>query len=163
MESVQLQVTADAKVVSDFTLCCSPMKPNRGSFVKKESVIFISNDSRHDDDGVAHFMSMTYKYLKEKNPKLAHFEEFSDGCASQYRCVTSIYKIVCAHNLSINPNYFESYFESSHGKSSSDGLGALVKYIATLVVTCSSYFYKMTTIGHFDCPIFAKIDRVLSL
>ena len=87
-----------------------------GVFKKKESNIFISDDVKHDADGVAHFMTITYQYLKQKYPHLKHLEQFSDGAASQYKCAKSLCNIAeqaKTHRLSIRHNYFES----SHGKS----------------------------------------------
>ena len=103
-----------------------------GPFTHKTSIICISDDLKHDADGVAHFMSKVYPYLKQKHG-ISHVEVFSDCCAGQYRCSKSFADLALhpkIYHTTINHNYFES----SHGKSSADGLGAVVKHGASKAV-----------------------------
>ena len=84
------------------------------------AVIFISDDMKHDADGVNTFVKMAYKYSIDKC-NIKHFEQFSDCSATQYRCSKSFV------DLSLLPSYFDvsvrhHYFEASHNKFSPDGL-----------------------------------------
>ena len=102
-----------------------------GVITNKESLIFISDDLRHDADAVAHFKSITYKHLADKYG-IVRIDEFSDCCAQQYRCGKSFVDIaMCTGPMRVKHHYFEA----SHGKNSADGLGATVKHSATMAVT----------------------------
>ena len=48
--------------------------------------------------------------------------EFNDGCASQFKCIQAIHCFVWRNMWCIRV-----YFETSHGKNKSDGLGGVVK------------------------------------
>ena len=97
-------------------------------------MIFITNDLTHDADGVAHFLSVAYPYLTKKYG-IQHVEEFSDCCATQYRCAKSFADVSLSKGVTVNHNYFET----SHGKSSADGLGAITKHAASMAVTRRQY------------------------
>lgn len=98
-----------------------------GQITHKESHIFISDDNRHDADAVTKFVSTSYEELKTKH-NILHVEEFSDCCAAQYRCSKSICDLSHrASDMGLS-SVNHHYFESCHGKNSSDGLGAIVKY-----------------------------------
>uniref|UniRef100_A0A0L8GE63 Uncharacterized protein n=1 Tax=Octopus bimaculoides TaxID=37653 RepID=A0A0L8GE63_OCTBM len=110
------------------------VRSTRGPFTHKQGIVFISNDLKHDADGVAHYLDMLYTYLQQTHPGLEHLEQYSDGCACQYRCARSFHDLsehACKHKITITHNYFES----CHRKSSADGLGAVIKYDASLAVT----------------------------
>ena len=51
--------------------------------------------------------------------------KFNDGCPFQYNSKTVIYHLVLREKLTIRV-----YFETSHGKSKTDGLGSFVKSCA---------------------------------
>ena len=108
-----------------------------GPFTHKEAVIFISNDMKHNADGVAHFMSLAYPYLNEKHG-LLHVEVFSDCCAAQHRSGKSLADL-SNHPGNYDTSITHNYFESSHGKSSAGGLGAIVKHAAKQGVTRRQY------------------------
>ncbi|XP_064653111.1 uncharacterized protein LOC135503466 [Lineus longissimus] len=102
-------------------------------FTHKAALIFISDEKKHDADAVATYMSIAYPYLR-KEYGVTHVEEFSDCCAAQYRCGKSFADFsFYEHDFAVSVQH--NYFESSHGKSSADGLGAVVKHRATVAVT----------------------------
>ncbi|XP_064619490.1 uncharacterized protein LOC135482935, partial [Lineus longissimus] len=106
---------------------------DHGPFTHKAALIFISDEKKHDADAVATYMSIAYPYLR-KEYGVTHVEEFSDCCAAQYRCGKSFADFsFYEHDFAVSVQH--NYFESSHGKSSADGLGAVVKHRATVAVT----------------------------
>ena len=112
----------------------------KGPATNKEAIIILSKDMKHDADGVNHFINMAHTHLIEKF-HIKHFEHFSDCCAAQYRCSKSFMDLSMMpidHGVSVSHNYFEP----SHGKSSADGLGAIVKYSAVKAVTRRQYVIR---------------------
>ena len=63
---------------------------------------------------------MIHTYYDEKDINIEIDIESNDGCASQYKCEQAIQSFVKRHVLSIRV-----CFETSHGKSKSDGLGGV--------------------------------------
>ena len=59
--------------------------------------------------------------------------EFNDGCAAQYKSVTSISEVAKRDIFTTRV-----YYESCHGKNKSDGLGGVVKWYATRAVSAAS-------------------------
>ena len=94
-----------------------------------ESYVAISDDLAHDSAAVEMFASLAEGQLKRKH-KITKIVQFTDCCAVQYRCKTVLADISTAE-LETERNYFEA----SHGKSPSDGLGAVIKNAATRAVT----------------------------
>ena len=112
----------------------------KGPATNKETIIILSNGMKHDADGVNHFINMAHTHLIEKF-HIKHFEHFSDCCAAQYRCskrFMDLSMMQIDHGMSVSHNYFEP----SHGKSSADGLGAIVKYSAVKAVTRRQYVIR---------------------
>lgn len=98
-----------------------------------EAVFIITDDPKHDAAAVETFMKVTNTHLKQKYD-LQAVTQFSDCCAAQYRGKTSFADASFTkqdHDLDLTRHYFES----SHGKSAADGLGAIVKHNATAAVT----------------------------
>lgn len=60
---------------------------------------------------------------REKGKHLRTVHEFTDGCASQYKGKISFFHI----SKQKEPDVTSNFFETSHGKSVCDGLGAVVK------------------------------------
>ena len=87
----------------------------------KHAVIGISNDTKHDSFSVYQFEKEAMKIL-EKETEVKEIIKFSDGCAAQYKG-----KIAFAHLSNSSIPTSRNYFETSHGKSPCDGLGAVVK------------------------------------
>lgn len=89
----------------------------------KHAVIGVSNDSKHDSHGVKVFEEQALNIAQKEVPEsLKAVHQWTDGAASQYKGKTSFADISSQH-LSLTRNFFET----SHGKSVCDGLGAIVK------------------------------------
>lgn len=99
-----------------------------------EAIIIISPDPQHDAAAVAKFLSVCSEHLKKSYPGITEMFQFSDCCASQYRCITSFADISFSQE-DIGLKVQRHYFESSHGKSPADGQGLVVKRAATIAVT----------------------------
>jgi len=103
----------------------------RGIVTHIIGLVFITDDRKHDVAAVAAFTDATCKYLSD-NFHVDRIDRFTDCCAAQYRSKHSFAELL-KENGGMQVNYH--YFESSHGKSASDGLGAVVKHSATMAVT----------------------------
>ena len=88
----------------------------------KHSIIFISNDTKHDSDAVHVFENRVMQVLEEANVAVHKIHQFTDGCAAQYKGCKAFSDI--SHNTITT---IRNNFETSHGKSVCDGLGAIVK------------------------------------
>lgn len=98
-----------------------------------EALFFISDDLKHDAAAVEKFMEVAFAELKQKYD-VQTVVQFSDCCAAQYRGKTSFADMSFAkkdHAINLS----RQYFESGHGKSAADGLGAIAKQAATMAVT----------------------------
>jgi len=60
--------------------------------------------------------------ILEKETQVNEVIKFADGCAAQYKGKHSF-----AHLLQSSLPTSRNYFETSHGKSPRDGLGAIIK------------------------------------
>ena len=93
--------------------------------LREDHFTFISNDPTHDVPFVELCNAMIHTYYDERDIKIEIDIEFNDGCASQYKqykCVLAIQSFARR-----NVSFIWVYFETSHGKSKSDGLGVLLK------------------------------------
>ena len=86
----------------------------------KHSVIGISDDTKHDADGVHAFEARVLEVLAGAGLNFMRIHQFTDGCAAQYKGCKAFSDVSC-NNKPITRNYFET----SHGKSVCDGLGQL--------------------------------------
>ena len=101
--------------------------------IKKEGLVIITADNKHDTYAVAKFEEKAIAHLQQKNIAVSHIDQWTDGCASQYKGKRSFGNISCfndVHGISVTRNYFET----SHGKSPCDGLGGIVKNMASRAV-----------------------------
>ena len=81
---------------------------------------------KHDIPFVEICNSMIHKHYTDRNIPVTRDIEFNDGCNSQFKCISAFpqfsYRSVTTTRV---------YFETSHGKSKSDGLRGVVKCAAT--------------------------------
>ena len=70
--------------------------------------------------------SMIHKHYTDQNIPVTRDIEFNDGCSSQFKGINAFTKF-SYHSVPTT----RVYFETSHGKSKSDGLGGVVKCAAT--------------------------------
>ena len=66
--------------------------------------------------------------------------EFNDGCSCQFKCIATFTQYACC---SVPTNRI--FFETSHGKSKSDGLGEVVKGFATREVNAKEVIIHNTS------------------
>ena len=82
---------------------------------------------------------MIHIYFDERNINIEIDTEFNDGCASQYKCILAIQSFSRRNVSSIRV-----YFETSHGKSKSDGLAGVVKGYASREVAATNTVIRNT-------------------
>ena len=100
-----------------------------------EAIFCITDNPKHDAAAVGTFMNITNTYLKEKYQILSEVL-FTDCCAAQYRGKNSFADFFFMKQ-DTDLDVSRHYFESSHRKSSADGLAAIVEHSATTAVTMS--------------------------
>ena len=100
-----------------------------------ESLVFISNDLKHDHHAVHHFNKMTMNHLqKERGLKVRKLIQWSDGCASQYKSKGPFADLAASSIDFPGVELQRNYFGSRHGKGPSDGESAVVKHRVTTAV-----------------------------
>ena len=82
----------------------------------RDSLVFLSNDNKHDYHAVDHFFMKSVEYLEDVGISFTKLIVFSDGCSAQYKGKGS-FADLSLKDLSIE----RSYFGSDHGKSECDG------------------------------------------
>lgn len=99
-----------------------------------ESMIFISEETKHDFDAVHHFSGLAREHLKTKrNLQILKAVRFSDGCSAQYKSKGPIADIAHSEVDNKFPTQ-HNYFGSRHGKGPSDGESAVIKSQASAAV-----------------------------
>ena len=86
------------------------------------SLCFISEDLSHDTSFVYAMQKELPAYLKSHYPQLTQVEYFSDGCGAQNKNFLNL----AYHQSDFGIKASWSFFASSHGKSSCDGIGGSV-------------------------------------
>ena len=112
----QIQVTIQPVMVYYWS------KVDEERVLVKHSIICISNDTKHDADAVHVFEARVHDVLQRANIIPRQIHQFTDGCAAQYKGCKA-FSDISHSRVPITQNYFET----SHGKSVCDGLGAIVK------------------------------------
>lgn len=99
--------------------------------LKDHSICFISDDLNHDVDMVYQILKETAKHIIESiNPQVKSVNYFSDGCAGQYKNCKNFLNL-CFHRTDFHTGCTWSFFATSHGKSTCDGVGGTVKRITS--------------------------------
>lgn len=97
--------------------------------ILRHTVAAISDDKTHDSHAVDHFYRLAVKVVEEiTDIDFQHHIQWTDGCATQYKCRTAFYYLICTDNMMRN------FFESGHGKGPSDGESGVIKNRATTAV-----------------------------
>ena len=106
---------------------------------------FISNDLIHDVPFVELCNSMIHTYYDGRDINIEIDIEFNDGCPSQYKCVQAIQSFARRNVSSIRV-----YFETSHGKSKSDGLwGVAEGYLSREVAATNTVIRNAAELNQF--------------
>ena len=88
----------------------------------EDHFVFISDDCTHDFSFVENCADHIKEFYSANRPNITSFIKLNDRCAQQFKSVKAISQF-CRR-----PYYLSQlYFETSHGKSKSDGLGGVVK------------------------------------
>ena len=94
--------------------------------LNEDHFTFTSDDMKHDVTFVELCNDMIHTHYTEINVNIDLDMEFNDGCASQFKCIQAIHCFFWR-----NMWFICVYFETSHGKNKSDGLGGVVKGYAS--------------------------------
>ena len=98
----------------------------RDGILLKHALIGISDETRHDSFVVRMFENAAFEVLCKKVPNIKRVHQWSDGCGVQYKAKTA-FAIISQRATDGTIQVRRNYFETSHGKSVCDGLGAIVK------------------------------------
>ena len=102
-----------------------------------ESLVFISDDDKHDYNAVHTFATIGHTHLAQnRSLTISKYIQFTDGCASQYKSKFSFLDISYSV-LDFNCVTQRNFFGSRHGKGPSDGESAVIKSCARNAVKSS--------------------------
>lgn len=103
------------------------------SQIKRDSVVIVSNDLKHDASAVNNFVRILGTHISIHYPAVKTLKFWSDGCASQYKSKGPLRNI--ANSFGLNGfSIVWNFFGSRHGKGESDGESAVVKsYLDNIV------------------------------
>ena len=94
------------------------------------SFCFLSDDLEHDTNFVFEVQRRLTSIIKIELPSITKVEYFSDGCAAQYKNYKNMMNL-CSHKDDFGLDATWSFFATSHGKSSCDGIGGTVKRLTS--------------------------------
>ncbi|XP_062621147.1 uncharacterized protein LOC134282769 [Saccostrea cucullata] len=101
----------------------------------RESVVFISEDHKHDYHLVQHFIAKTNEYLIQGVGLNIEKEiQFSDGAPTQYKSKYNFVDMSMCHE-DFGFSVEKHFFGSRHGKGPCDGEAGVIKRSASLAVT----------------------------
>ena len=95
----------------------------------EDHLVFLSGDKIHDSAFVELVNNKIHYYYEEQSIVIDHYIEFNDSCASQFKSINafSLFAKRERHTGRV-------YFELSHGKGPYDGLGGVIKFLASTAV-----------------------------
>jgi hypothetical protein len=105
--------------------------------VIEEQLVYISDDLNHDCSFVEFVNNLVHKYYVEKGVVINHDIEFNDGCSSQYKSIRAFW-LFAKRNIKTD----RIYFERSHGKGPSDGVGRVTKAVCAAAVSGSKILIR---------------------
>lgn len=90
----------------------------------KHAILGVTDNDKKDASGVKMFEKKAVHILKENmDAPIDKIIEFTDGCAAQYKGKNAFYDISVQKSQTLQ----RIFFETSHGKSVCNGLGAVIK------------------------------------
>ena len=99
-----------------------------------ESVVFISDDRKHDCHGVQHFVSKATDYFMGKGIEMKKQIHFSDGCAGQYKGKFSFVDASFG-KTDFGCEIEKHFFGSRHGKVPCDSeIGVIKRVVSNAVI-----------------------------
>ena len=90
--------------------------------IREDHLVFISDDTTHDVAFVETCNNVMHEYYKSEGLNVLHDYEINDGCGQQFKSRKAV--AMLSHRLVKTTRL---WFESSHGKNRSDGIGGQVK------------------------------------
>ena len=116
---------------SQCTLHPAVMYTKEDGQLKDHSICFTSDDLNHFVDMVYQILKETTKQVIEDiSPQVKTVNYFSDGCAGQYKNCKNFLNL-CFHCADFGIGCMWSFFATSHGKSTCNGIGGTVKRITS--------------------------------
>ena len=97
----------------------------------EDHLVFISDDLEHDCAFVEMINADIHSYYQQAGVEIVRDIEFNDGCAAQFKSIKS-FGLFSKRSIHTD----RVYFESSHGKGPSDGVGGVIKSLVATAV-CS--------------------------
>lgn len=97
----------------------------------EDHLVFISDDLEHDCAFVELVNAKIHSYYQQAGVEIVRDIEFNDGCAAQFKSIKS-FGLFSKRSIHTD----RVYFESSHGKGPSDGVGGVIKSLVATAV-CS--------------------------
>ena len=103
---------------------------NNDKLIHKNYCIF-SDDLKHDVPMVKTFIKKILQYIKDEFTSVKKVEFFSHGCGGQYKnCEVFNFLYHCQQNYNLLITW--NFFTTAHGKSACDGIGGIIKRLATI-------------------------------
>ena len=96
----------------------------------EKQLVYISDDLHHNSSFVEFVNEALHKYYQDKGIVIDHDIEFNDGCSAQYK---SIWVFWLFAKQTVKTDCV--FFESSHGKGPSDGVGGVTKTMCAAAVS----------------------------
>lgn len=110
--------------------------------VKHAIIGILLSDTQKDNCGVKSFEDVAIKIIETvKGAALKKVHEFTDGCVCQYKGKRAFYDDIVPQRK--KPQICRNFFETNHGKSGSDSLGAAVKGSCYQVVVSGKKIMRM--------------------
>ena len=94
--------------------------------VVRDSVIFVSDDLKHDAGAVFTFVNQLVEHLRMQNPDISKLYLWSDGCSAQYKSKQPFSNLASKYGHS-DMKFHWNFFGSRHEKNASDGESGVVK------------------------------------
>jgi hypothetical protein len=93
-----------------------------------DHVFVISEDLKHDAAFVEHFVGRLIKdYFQARNLKLKVLHQWTDGCASQYKCAHGFADVGSSYQK-YGVKVIRNYFATAHARGIQDAAGGDLKY-----------------------------------
>ena len=105
--------------------------------IVEDHFVFFSDDRTHDVAFVEHCAQTIITFYEQKGETFENIIELNDGCAQQFKSIKAFTQLAkCSYQVT------RLFFETSHGKSKSDGLGGVVKSFVSRAVSGEKVFIR---------------------
>lgn len=97
----------------------------QSSAVKRDSVVVVGEDTKHDAASVKAFIRVLSAHITIHYPQVTRLVFWSDGCSCQYKSCHPMHNISNSFDTGFHITW--NFFGSRHGKGEADGEAAVVK------------------------------------